>query len=219
MFLAAVLLFPGVAYAAGEDPSIPLLLYLVVILLAAKLMGHLAVVLGQPAVLGELLAGVLLGNLHLAGVGGLDGIATDPGVDLFARIGVVIMVIVTTLVAPPLLKWALADRRLPNSVDPGVWYVTPGTNRLDARYDYIYTIGMKTAVSIPDTIFRSADSLAKRLGVSRSRLFADALSEYLSRRQNLQVRERLDAIYGEEESALEPDLGKLQARSLPPEEW
>jgi Kef-type K+ transport system membrane component KefB len=89
--LAAVLLFPAIAYAGGEDPSIPLLLYLVVILVTAKLMGHLAVVLGQPAVLGELLAGVLLGNLSLAGVQGLEGIATDPGVDLFARIGVVVL--------------------------------------------------------------------------------------------------------------------------------
>src|SRR5512141_591627 len=91
MILAGVLLFPAIAFAAGEDPSIPLLLYLVVILIAAKLMGHLAILLGQPAVLGELLAGVLLGNLHLAGVHGLGGIATDPGVDLFARIGVVVL--------------------------------------------------------------------------------------------------------------------------------
>ena len=77
----------------------------------------------------------------------------------------------------------------------------------------------RQAVSIPDKIFRSADSLAKRLGVSRSRLYSDALADFLSRRQSLQVRERLDAIYGEEESALEPNLGKLQSRSLPPEEW
>ncbi len=91
MILAGFLLFPAIAFAAGEDPSIPLLLYLVVILLAAKLMGHLAILLGQPAVLGELLAGVLLGNLYLAGGGGLAGIATDPGVDLFARFGVVVL--------------------------------------------------------------------------------------------------------------------------------
>ncbi len=78
---------------------------------------------------------------------------------------------------------------------------------------------MKTAVSIPDKIFRSADSLAKRLGVSRSRLYADALADFLSRRQGLQVKERLDAIYGEEESALGPGLGKLQEKSLPPGEW
>jgi len=50
---AGVLLFPAVAFAAGQDPSVPLLLYLVVILVTAKLMGHLAVVLGQPAVLGS----------------------------------------------------------------------------------------------------------------------------------------------------------------------
>ena len=91
MIIAGALLFPAIAFAAGEDPSIPLLLYLVVILLVAKLMGHLAILLGQPAVLGELLAGVLLGNLHLVGVHGLGGIASDPGVDLFARIGVVVL--------------------------------------------------------------------------------------------------------------------------------
>jgi hypothetical protein len=34
LILAGVLLFPSIAFAAGEDPSIPLLLYLVVILLA-----------------------------------------------------------------------------------------------------------------------------------------------------------------------------------------
>jgi len=91
LFLSAVLLFPAIAFAAGEDPSIPLLLYLVAILVAAKLMGHLAILLGQPAVLGELLAGVLLGNLYLGGVHGFEAIATDPGVDLFARIGVVVL--------------------------------------------------------------------------------------------------------------------------------
>lgn len=40
LFFAVVLLFPAIAFAAGEDPSIPLLLYLVVILVTAKLMGR-----------------------------------------------------------------------------------------------------------------------------------------------------------------------------------
>lgn len=90
VFLAAVL-FPAVAFASGEDPSLPLLLYLVLILLAAKLIGHLGVLLGQPAVLGELCAGILLGNLALVGVTGLEGIATDPYVDILARLGVVVL--------------------------------------------------------------------------------------------------------------------------------
>jgi len=84
-------LLPSVAFASGEDPSLPLLLYLVVILLAAKLMGHIGVLLGQPAVLGELLAGILVGNLHLFGIQGLTGIASDPYVDILARIGVVVL--------------------------------------------------------------------------------------------------------------------------------
>lgn len=93
-FLAVLLLailVPSVAYSAGEDPSLPLLLYLVMILLAAKLIGHFGVLLGQPAVLGELCAGILIGNLHLLGIEGFQGIATDPYVDILARIGVVVL--------------------------------------------------------------------------------------------------------------------------------
>jgi Kef-type K+ transport system membrane component KefB len=87
----APLLVTGEAFAAGEDPSIPLLLYLVLILLSAKLMGHLGVLLGQPSVLGELCAGILLGNLGLLGFQGFEGIASDPFVDILARIGVVVL--------------------------------------------------------------------------------------------------------------------------------
>lgn len=86
-----VVLLPGVASAAGEDPSLPLLRYLVVILLAAKLSGHAAVRLGQPGVLGELAAGIVLGNLSLLGVHGLEGMATDPFVDILSRIGVIVL--------------------------------------------------------------------------------------------------------------------------------
>ncbi len=89
--LLLAIVYPSVAFAAGEDPSLPLLLYLVMILLAAKLIGHFGILLGQPAVLGELCAGILLGNLHLLGVGWFQGIATDPYVDILARIGVVVL--------------------------------------------------------------------------------------------------------------------------------
>jgi Kef-type K+ transport system membrane component KefB len=89
--LLVFLVLPASALAAGEDPSLPVLFFLVLILVSAKLVGHLAVWAGQPAVLGELLAGIVLGNLHLIGVHGLQGIAADPGVDLLARIGVVVL--------------------------------------------------------------------------------------------------------------------------------
>jgi metal-responsive CopG/Arc/MetJ family transcriptional regulator len=42
---------------------------------------------------------------------------------------------------------------------------------------------MKTAISIPDELFREIDQCSRRLRVSRSRLFADAAREYLARRR------------------------------------
>ena len=78
---------------------------------------------------------------------------------------------------------------------------------------------MKTAISIPDKIFNSAESLAKRLGLSRSQLYTTAINEYLSKHQGKQVTARLNAIYAEEDSSLSPGLIVLQAKSLAHEEW
>jgi metal-responsive CopG/Arc/MetJ family transcriptional regulator len=78
---------------------------------------------------------------------------------------------------------------------------------------------MKTAISIPDKMFRSADSLAKRLGISRSQLYATAVAEFLSRHQGRHVTSSLDVIYSEEDSSLSPNLIRLQARSIAHEEW
>jgi Kef-type K+ transport system membrane component KefB len=64
---------------------------LAVILAAAKLAGDLAMRLGQPAVLGELVAGVVLGNLRLVGVPWFDAFATNPSIDILAQLGVLIL--------------------------------------------------------------------------------------------------------------------------------
>jgi Kef-type K+ transport system membrane component KefB len=83
----------ALASEAGQhaDPVAPLAFALVLILVAAKLCGELAVRLGQPGVLGELLAGVLLGNLSLVGYGGLEHLAADPSLDMLARLGVLVL--------------------------------------------------------------------------------------------------------------------------------
>jgi metal-responsive CopG/Arc/MetJ family transcriptional regulator len=78
---------------------------------------------------------------------------------------------------------------------------------------------MKTAISIPDKVFRSADALAKRLGISRSKLYATAITEFLSKNQGRHVTARLDAVYAEEDSSLSANLVRLQAKSLAYEEW
>jgi Na+:H+ antiporter len=77
--------------AVHGDPVTPVVLALAVILAVAKIAGHLAVRVGQPAVLGELVAGVLLGNLNLAGITWFETIKTDSTLDILARLGVLIL--------------------------------------------------------------------------------------------------------------------------------
>ncbi len=78
---------------------------------------------------------------------------------------------------------------------------------------------MKTAISLPDQLFRSGDALAKRLGVSRSELYARALAEYLAKNRNDRITDRLNAVAAAEETRLEPALAAAQVRALPREAW
>ncbi|MFN8544514.1 MAG: cation:proton antiporter [Candidatus Binatia bacterium] len=88
-----MLAVPAYASEGGghADPVASVALWLVVILLAAKVGGDLVVRIGQPAVLGELIIGVVLGNLTLAGFSGVEPIKTDPFIDMFARVGVLVL--------------------------------------------------------------------------------------------------------------------------------
>ena len=78
---------------------------------------------------------------------------------------------------------------------------------------------MKVAVSIPEELFDSAETLGKRLGVSRSRLYASALAEFLAKHQGRKTTERLNRVYAEEESRLEAPLRRRQARSVGRQAW
>lgn len=78
---------------------------------------------------------------------------------------------------------------------------------------------MKTAISIPDTIFEQAEAVAKELQMSRSELYTTALREFISEKQSAHITERLNEVYEAESSSLDPALVRLQASSLPREEW
>jgi Kef-type K+ transport system membrane component KefB len=73
------------------EPIATLILSLAIILVAAKVMGHLATLAGQPPVLGELVAGIVLGNLALVGVPGVGGLKDNPALDLLSQLGVIIL--------------------------------------------------------------------------------------------------------------------------------
>ncbi len=94
LMVAFLLAVPALAAAQDgvhHDPVAAVAIWLVVILVAAKLGGELASRVGQPAVLGELIAGVILGNLTLVGYLGLEPMKSDPFIDMLARIGVLIL--------------------------------------------------------------------------------------------------------------------------------
>ena len=78
---------------------------------------------------------------------------------------------------------------------------------------------MKTAISLPDDLFKKAESLASRLGVSRSRLYALALEDYIARHQARRVSERLDAVYGTESSNVDTSIAAAQSTVLKRSEW
>lgn len=78
---------------------------------------------------------------------------------------------------------------------------------------------MKTAVSVPDRLFQAADALARKLSVSRSRLYSTALAEYVANHQAARVTERLNATYAAQPSSLDPVLRDAQRRAVARTEW
>ena len=78
---------------------------------------------------------------------------------------------------------------------------------------------MKTAISLPDPVFHAAESAAKRLGISRSELYATALADYLKKYDDAQITAKYNEIYSEEDSTLDPAIAQLQYMSMPSEEW
>jgi hypothetical protein len=78
---------------------------------------------------------------------------------------------------------------------------------------------MKIAISVPDEIFEAGEHLAKQLGLSRSQLYADALSAYLSERGAAAVTAKLNAVYAQGSSKLDPAFAKAQLSRVADEAW
>lgn len=78
---------------------------------------------------------------------------------------------------------------------------------------------MKISVSIPDKLFASAETLGRRLGITRSRLYATALADFVTKHQDRKVTERLNAVYATQDSRLDEATRRLQTRSLGRDSW
>ena len=81
---------------------------------------------------------------------------------------------------------------------------------------------MKTAISIDDRLLQEADETARALGLSRSRLFALAVSAYLQEQRREQMLARLNEVYAKEADPAEKHLLKgikAKARKTVKEHW
>ena len=72
---------------------------------------------------------------------------------------------------------------------------------------------------MPDAVFTEADRLAKRTRISRSELYARAVESYVKAHRHQGIREKLDAVYGQEASQLDAVASRLQRLSLSKDTW
>ena len=78
---------------------------------------------------------------------------------------------------------------------------------------------MKTAVSLPNDLFRRAEAAAKKLRISRSALYARAISDFLAHSDSESITERLNALYSQTPAQIDPDIVRAQIRRLKETAW
>lgn len=82
-----------------------------------------------------------------------------------------------------------------------------------------YTKGMKTAISIPDDVFRGAERLARHSKKSRSQLFSDAVREYISRHAPDDVTAAMDRVCADLGERTDDFVPAAARRTLKRSEW
>ncbi|MCA9581758.1 MAG: cation:proton antiporter, partial [Myxococcales bacterium] len=81
----------GAAASEGHGLSYVTWLTVAAILVAAKIGAELSLRLKQPPVLGEIFAGIVLGNLHLVGIDVFGDVAHAPSIEFLAEFGVILL--------------------------------------------------------------------------------------------------------------------------------
>ncbi|MBE7412562.1 MAG: ChpI protein [Leptospiraceae bacterium] len=73
---------------------------------------------------------------------------------------------------------------------------------------------MKTAISIPDDLFKNAEKIASKMGIPRSQLFAKALEEFIQRRSKKNITEKLNQVYDEKFQGTDINLKNLSVQAI-----
>jgi len=78
---------------------------------------------------------------------------------------------------------------------------------------------MKTAISIPDSVFKQVEQFARRWKWSRSRVFAVAVAEFLARRSPDAITEAMNKVCDELGSTIDPFVERAARRRLKETPW
>lgn len=169
--LVALALLPAGAFAASSGAVGENLLWLAIILMSARLFAPLAARFGFPAVLGELLLGVVFGNLSLLGLGYFDAIAQDPIVAFLAELGVIVLLLqigletrLADLVKVGGRAFAVASVGIAAPFLLGVFFVGPLLlpGQTQNTYLFLGATLAATSVGITGRVFRDAKRLDSR---------------------------------------------------------
>jgi Kef-type K+ transport system membrane component KefB len=157
------------AHAAVGDGVAQSFLWVAVILVAAKL-GSLVERVGQPVVLGEILMGVVLGNLALVGIGFAEPMRTDAVIGFLAQLGAVILLFqiglesnVRTMRRVGARAFWVATIGVAVPFALGTWVVGPWLlpGLSDAAYLFLGAALTATSVGITGRVFRDAGVLQR----------------------------------------------------------
>ena len=164
--------FASTSDASSGGPGLPpsTLLGVAVMLVVAKLGGEILERVGQPAVLGELIGGIVLGNLVIFGFAGAESLKTNETIAALAELGVIILlfevglesdlkemmevgwssllVAVLGVIAPFLLGWGVSAYFIPNEATLG--------------HIFIGATLCATSVGITARVFKDLGKLATR---------------------------------------------------------
>ena len=79
---------------------------------------------------------------------------------------------------------------------------------------------MKTAVSVPDELFQAAERHARRSSKSRSRLYTDAIAEYLAKHAPDEVTEAMNRVVDPlGDTARDDFVSRAAQQALERSEW
>ncbi|MDE2595942.1 MAG: hypothetical protein KGL44_03595 [Sphingomonadales bacterium] len=78
---------------------------------------------------------------------------------------------------------------------------------------------MKTAVSIPDPVFNEAEVLARQLGISRSKLYARALGDFVANNSPERVTRQMNDVLDKLGEQPDPFVREAARRVFDRSEW